>query len=63
MENTIEKLIGADREFVICRLGKPENNSNNEIVYLMQTSFFGLYKKRLYLFFDNEYLRDYYIGA
>jgi hypothetical protein len=36
MENTIEKLIGSPRESVIGTLGKPENNSNSEIVYLMQ---------------------------
>jgi len=62
MEDIAEQLIGASKEDVIKRFGKPDINHNGEMVYTLKIYFFGLYKKKLYFFFYKEHLQDYYIG-
>lgn len=60
-EAVMDGLIGASKELVIMTLGKPQKNYKNEMVYIAGSCFWGLYKRKLYLFFYKERLRDYYI--
>ena len=62
MEVMIDQLIGLPKKSIIIILGKPQNNYPDEIVYIIKSYFFGLYKRKLYLFFHKGQLRDYYIG-
>lgn len=57
-----EKLIGTSKETIEILFGEPEFESREESVYILEKYFFGLLKKRLYLYFSNEKVTDYYIG-
>lgn len=61
-EENLENYIGFSKEDIVLLLGECETCNDDELVYTVQSKFFGLYKQRLYLYFFNEKLRDYYIG-
>lgn len=62
-EENLENYIGFSKEDIVLLLGESETCNNDELVYTIQSKFFGLYKQKLYLYFFNEKLRDYYIGV
>jgi len=63
MEAYYETLIGKSQNQIIQELGEPCLISHtNEWIYIISTNFLGL-KKRLYLFFLNDKLKDYMISS
>ncbi|MDF2552820.1 MAG: hypothetical protein K0R77_2095 [Chryseobacterium sp.] len=43
-------------------LGEPDSKKPDEWVYVLEQYCFGLFKKKLHLFFSKEEVTDYYIG-
>lgn len=62
-EENLENYIGFSKEDIVLLLGESETCNYDELVYTIQSKFFGLYKQKLYLYFFNGKLRDYYIGV
>lgn len=57
-----EKLIGASKAMIDILLGEPESDSQEERIYILEKYCFGLLKKRLYLYFIDGKVTDYYVG-
>jgi len=58
-----QEIIGKSREEIENLLDLPlESKSNEQYVFILKKIFFGLFKKKLYLYFHKEIVRDYYIG-
>lgn len=58
-----EKLIGASKAMIDILLGEPEFDSREERIYILKKYCFGLFKKRLYLYFIDGKVTDYYLGV
>jgi len=56
------EFIGASAKKIEILLGQPNVKSNEEWTYIIEKYCFGLFKKRLHLYFSEEKVRDYYIG-
>ncbi len=55
-------LLNKTREDVKLFFGRdPDISSNEEWVFIIETRFFGLVKKKLYLYFKNDIVIDYFI--
>ena len=57
-----EKLIGASKAMIDILLGEPESASPEERTYILEQYCSGLSKKRLYLYFIDGKVTDYYVG-
>lgn len=58
-----EEMIGKSQHETQKFLGRPADiRSRNERTYILETYFFGLFSKKLHLYFQKGKLRDYYIG-
>lgn len=56
-------LVGMSRKEIMKMMEKkPTFESYEECVFDLEKYFFGIFKKRLYLYLDNNIVRDYYIG-
>lgn len=56
------KFIGTSKEKIEILLGEPNQKNNDQWIYITEKYCFGIIKKKLYLFFFEEKVRDYYIG-
>lgn len=58
-----EKMIGKSQHETQKFLGRPADfRTRNERTYILETYFFGIFSKKLHLYFHKGRLRDYYIG-
>ncbi|GGG48032.1 hypothetical protein BXY58_0730 [Epilithonimonas arachidiradicis] len=58
-----EKMIGKSHRETQKFLGRPADIINeNERTYILKTYCFGIFSKKLHLYFYEGRLRDYYIG-
>lgn len=56
------KLIGTSKSKIEILLGEPHLKNSDEWVYIIEKYCFGILKRKLYLFFFEEKVMDYYIG-
>ncbi|WP_379966246.1 hypothetical protein [Epilithonimonas sp. UC225_85] len=58
----IENLVGKPKHEIENLFGETEFEDPYEHRYVLRKYCFGLFVKRLYLYFDRDNLNDYYIG-
>lgn len=58
-----EKMIGKSQHETQRFLGRRADfKKSDERIYILETYFFGMFSKKLHLYFHKGLLRDYYIG-
>lgn len=58
-----QEIIGKTREEIENLLDfRLESKCDEQYIYMVKRYFWGLYKRRLYLYFHRGIVRDYYIG-
>ncbi|GEM_PF-3826336 len=58
-----EEIIGKNTEQIEILLDfRVESKSEEEYVYIISQNFFGIFKKRLHIYFYNGLVRDFFIG-
>lgn len=57
-----DQLIGISKGQIEILIGEPNLKNSNEWIYIIEKYCFGIFEKKLYLFFYEEKVRDYHIG-